>query len=96
MCSIEQYYHKRKAEYVDEALAYDTSVEERFGRRPVPRDFWEEFPLFHQSGEELDGVPIHRQIDSRYESYTKRHELLYEGFEDILKAADVSSWRSGK
>lgn len=64
ICSIDEYYAKRKKKSVEEAFEYARSIKERFHRRPVPADFWEEFPLF-VSGDEIEKyqqIPIYQQI----------------------------------
>lgn len=65
ICSIDEYFEKRKKQSVDEAFEYARSISARFGRRPVPEDFWEEFPLFI-SGDNVDNypqIPVRQQIE---------------------------------
>lgn len=65
ICSLDEYFEKRKEKSVEEAFEYARSIVERYGRRPVPEDFWEEFPLFI-SGENLcdyPQVPVKQQIE---------------------------------
>ena len=76
--SIEEYYKKRLEQSEYEALEYARSIQERFGRKPVPADFWEEF-IFFVSGNELP----------EYNNYVKNHIAKYRSFDDFLKAADI-------
>lgn len=46
ICTLEEYYEKRKSACIKEAFEYANSIKERFNRNPVNSDFWEEFPLF--------------------------------------------------
>lgn len=89
--TIEEYYQKRLAVCEEEAIDYARSIKERFGRRPVPADFWEEFPLF-VSGREIDAypdIPIKSQLGPSYSNYVKTHIAKYASFDAFLKAAGV-------
>lgn len=89
ICTIEEYYQKRKARYVDEAKAYARSIAENLGRPPVPADFWEEFPLFMKAGEPMDGVPVRQQLGPSYDRYIQSHQPLYSSFQTFLVDAGV-------
>ncbi len=89
VCSIEEYYQKRKKAYVEEAKAYARSIRENLGRDPVPADFWEEFPLFVKAGEMLEGVPVRRQLGPSYESYRRSHQPVYESLKAFLRDAGL-------
>lgn len=91
ICSLDEYFEKRKTKSVEEAFEYARSIRQRFGRRPVPADFWEEFPLF-VSGDEVDKypeIPIRRQMKGAYDKYVNTHKAPYSSFDDFLKAAGV-------
>lgn len=91
ICTIDEYYEKRKRVSVDEAFEYARSIQERFGRRPVPADFWEEFPLF-VSGDEVSkypDIPIKRQMQGAYDKYVSNHKAQFSSFDDFLKAAGL-------
>lgn len=91
ICSIDEYYRKRKSLYIDEAKSYARSIKENLGRQPVPADFWEEFPLFLKAGETLDGTPhsVKYQLGQSYDKFIKTHKPNYESFEEFLKDAAV-------
>lgn len=94
ICTLEDYYQKRKAQCVEEALIYARSIQERFGRRPVATDFWEEFPLFidgHNIGEypELDTI-VRSQCGATYGDYIKKHEAIFNGLEEFVDTALIS------
>jgi hypothetical protein len=87
--SLEDYYQKRLGQHETEALDYAKSIAERFGRKPTPADFWEEFPLF-VSGDEIDSypeIPIRRQLGKSYEEYVKSHKAKFESFDAFIEAA---------
>lgn len=89
--TFDDYYQKRKRVSVEEAFEYARSIQERYGRRPVPGDFWEEFPLF-VSGDEVEKypeIPIRRQMKSAYGKYVAEHKAMFASFDDFLKAAGV-------
>lgn len=89
--TLEEYYKKRLAASEAEALEYAKSIQERFNRRPVVTDFWEEFPFF-VSGNEVDcypELPIKRQLGKGFQRYVKEHNAKYGSFEDFLNAAGV-------
>lgn len=93
ICSFDEYFEKRKIKCVEEALEYARSIQERYGRRPVPADFWEEFPLF-VSGDEVEKypeIPIKKQMKEKaaFENYVKNHKAKYSSFDEFLKAAGL-------
>lgn len=91
ICTLDEYFEKRKKVCVEEAFDYARSIKERYNRRPVPADFWEEFPLF-VSGNEVDKypeIPIKKQLGNSYNSWTKKHKAQFKSFEEFLKAAGL-------
>ena len=91
ICTLEEYYKKRQVKCVEEAFDYARSIQERYGRRPVPADFWEEFTLF-VSGNEVDKypeIPIKRQLGNSYQAWTKNHKAQFKSFEEFLEAAGL-------
>lgn len=91
ICTLEDYYMKRKKVSIEEAFDYARSIQERFHRRPVPADFWEEFPLF-VSGDEIEQypeIPIRRQLGVAYEDWKSAHKAPYKNFDDFLCAAGI-------
>ncbi len=91
ICTLEEYYEKRKKKCIEEAFVYARSIQERFGRRPVPADFWEEFPLFVSGNqvEEYPTIPIKRQMGGGYMNYVKNYKAPYKSFDDFLEAAGL-------
>lgn len=91
ICTLEEYYEKRKGLYVDEASDYAQSIAERFNRRPVVEDFWEEFPVF-LSGNTLgsDELPsefksrVRKQLGKNYEEYREKHVPLFDSLDSFL------------
>lgn len=91
ICTLDEYFEKRKKRCVEEAFDYARSIQERYGRRPQPSDFFEEFPLF-VSGDEIDKfpeIPIKRQMKGAYEHYVRTHKAQFTSFDEFLKAAGL-------
>lgn len=89
--SLEDYYQKRLVKSEKEALDYAKSIQERYHRKPVPSDFWEEF-IWFVSGDEIDNypeIPIRRQLGPILERYKSNHKAKYHSFEDFLSAAMI-------
>lgn len=89
LCSIEDYYNKRKERCIEEALDYARSIQERFGRKPEVNEFFEEFPLFLKGDELNDQLPIREQLRDSYVYYKKNNVPVFDGFDDFLKHAGV-------
>lgn len=90
--SLEDYYQKRLLKNEAEAIEYARSIQNRFGRKPAPSDFWEEFVLF-VDGDKVDqypDIPIRRQLGPFYDRYVREHRAKYKDFEDFLHAADLN------
>lgn len=93
--TLEEYYQKRLAKSEEEALEYARSIQERFNRRPVPADFWEEF-IWFVSGDEIENypeIPIRKQLGPTYETYRATHKAKYNSFEAFLQAANIYKLR---
>lgn len=89
ICTLEDYYKKRKEKCIGEAFEYARSIQERFHRRPKIEDFWEEFPLFLNGDEVEESLPIANQLGTAYEHYKANHKAVFNGFEDFLTHAGI-------
>jgi acetyltransferase-like isoleucine patch superfamily enzyme len=89
LCSIDQYYRKRKASYIEEAKLYAQAIKENLHRDPVPGDFWEEFPLFLKADALPADIPVQRQLGPSYASYRNNQTPVYASFEDFLADAGI-------
>lgn len=94
ICSMDEYFEKRKVECVEEAKEYAREIVKKSGRHPVPADFREEFGLFC-SGDEIDkypDIPIRYQLSRNggcYDRWVKQHESLFRDFDEFLKSAGL-------
>lgn len=92
ICSMDDYYAKRKIICEAEAFEYARSIVERWGRKPVISDFWEEFHFFVDKNnikkyESL--LPIKNQLGSAYDYWIENHKAKYKTFEEFLEAAEI-------
>lgn len=90
ICSIDDYYNKRKHQCVIEAKEYARSIVARFNRAPIPADFWEEFPLFVDASniEDYPEIPIKRQLGSAYEFWCANHKKTFKDFDDFINSCN--------
>lgn len=89
VCTLEEYYKKRKQLCINEALDYARSIKERFNRQPEIKDFWEEFPLFMKGNQLHPDLPIMNQMQDSYNFYKEHHQPIFNSFEDFLKQAGL-------
>lgn len=90
VCSIDDYFERRKVECEKEAFRYARSIKERFGREPVAADFWEEFYLFVDASniDDYPEIPVRRQVgEENMKHWLKNHKAKYRGLDEFLKAA---------
>lgn len=92
VCTIADYYERRKKECINEAFEYARSIKEQLGRNPLPSDFKEEFVLFVDSRnieQYLELIPIKKQLGVHYEKWLETHNAQFESFEEFLAEAGV-------
>lgn len=91
ICSIDEYYERRKARSLEESFEYARSIRDRLHRRPVPEDFFESF-VFFVNGDEVDkypGIPIKYQLGPGYDKWVKEHKSIFSSFDEFLRAAGI-------
>ena len=92
ICSIDDYYEKRKKEALLESFEFARGIQERYHRRPVPEDFRESFVWF-VSGKDMDKypkLPFKHQLGPAYNHYKANHVAKYASFDEFLKAAGIN------
>lgn len=94
ICSLDEYYEKRKRAALDEAVDYVRSIRERFGREPYPREMREEFIYFvHRDNcedYERQGVPVRFQLARAYERWLAEDNAPFRNFEEFLEYAETA------
>ena len=91
LCSLDDYYAKRKSLSKKEAIDYARSIMLRFNRRPVASDFWEEFPLFvdNENIDEYPEIPIRQQLGEHFDCWLATHKKDYKSFDDFLTSINL-------
>jgi acetyltransferase-like isoleucine patch superfamily enzyme len=94
ICSIDEYYEKRKSEYIKEGIDLARSIQERFNCRPVLADFYDDYPLF-VDGNTFDASSIPSLYYNRifnkeqFEIWEKTHRAPFKSFDDFLQKAGI-------
>lgn len=92
VCTLDEYYEKRKEKALEESFEFARGIAERFHRRPVPDDFRESFVWF-VSGKDVDiypEIPFKHQLGPAYEHYKTHHVAKFASFDEFLKAAGIN------
>ena len=87
VCTLEEFYNKRKHRALNEAKEYVESIRERFGREPQPEDLWEEFGYFIDARNKCKypQIPVEFQLAEGYEEWMKNHNAQFDGLDEFLK-----------
>lgn len=87
ICSLEEYYEKRKQLWIEEAIAYARAIREREHREPTIADFRPEFGLFIDSHniDRYDVTPIKLRLGEKFDYWLENHKAPFDGFEDFLE-----------
>jgi len=85
--TIDQYYKKRKEQYVEEAKAYAMELYRTRGEIPKREDFLDEFPLFLDRLEKLDLLDK-SQLGSSIAKF-RESKPIYGSFAEFLVAAGI-------
>lgn len=90
VCSIEDYYQKRRKIQVQEAIELGVSIIDNLNRQPVITDFKEEWVLFLTESDMEKYPEIMPQVNYRIgnikEAFFKQRILYFNGWEEFLKA----------
>lgn len=89
ICSLGEYYQKRKKLALDESVERVNCFIKRFGRDPMPGELREEFIYYvnkkNVSYYESVGVPIREQLAEAYSNWLELHdESQFDDFESFL------------
>ena len=92
VCSLDDYYCKRKSAAQEEAKQYARELYFYRGEKPTVEDFWEEFALFYHPNEEypksfVDRIKRQQLPGNLYEHFLQTNKPIYSSFEDFLEDA---------
>lgn len=92
ICTLDEYYQKRKAKSVEEAKQYTRDLYHYRGVKPTVEDFWEEFALFYHEEKNYPEAFVERiknvqMPDELYDEFIKNNQPIYASFEDFLDDA---------
>ncbi len=85
VCTIDEYFEKRKAKYVNECIEYARAIFES-GREPLKADFYDDYPSF-VDGENMDDYNYpYRSIfmPNQLCEWRKNHRKIFDSFEDFI------------
>ena len=90
ICSLDEYYVKRKQKALSEAVERVKCFKERFGRDPEPKDLREEFIYYVNEGNVVEyeqlGVPIRQQLAEAYDDWLKHHKTsMFPDFKSFIE-----------
>ena len=88
ICSIEEYYLRRKKMQIKEAIDLGISIIENLNRQPQITDFKEEWVLFltdKDMKEHPEIIPeVNLRIRQTVDDFFKKHQVIYNGWESFL------------
>jgi len=89
VCSLDDYYNKRKALALYEAVERVKCFEKRWGRKPLPKELREEFIYYVNSNNvgmyETMGVPVKSQLKEAYNDWMEYHkESMFPDFDSFV------------
>lgn len=92
VCTLDEYYQKRKAIAIDEAKQYARDLYKFRGVRPSVEDFWEEFVLFYHEEENYPETFVQRikniqMPEELYDEFIKKNKPHYASFNEFLDDA---------
>lgn len=87
ICSIEEYYEKRKQQWELEAIQYAKCIRKYENREPRISDFIPEFGLFidKHNIDEIGEDNIKSRLKDKYDYWLNNHVAHFDGFEEFLK-----------
>ena len=85
---IDEYYCKRKKEYVNEAKVYARELYLKTGKIPTQKDFWEEFPIFLKRDGNWGKLPVRDYMGPALNNFM-RSKPVFSSFEEFLIASGI-------
>ena len=91
ICSLNEYYNKRKQAAVNEALEYALNIYMTQDRVPIPSDFKEEFIHFVNKNNisEFPEINAKEQLQEAFKTWKSEHQSTFSSFEQFITAAGI-------
>lgn len=89
ICTVDEFYERRKKECINEAFEYANSIIDRYGREPRYEEFFEEFHLFvdKTNADEYPNLKIVNQLGAGYRVWMENHIASFANFEEFIEKA---------
>nr|WP_317038809.1 DapH/DapD/GlmU-related protein [Sphingobacterium sp. CFCC 11742] len=93
ICSIGDYYKKRRKQYVEEVIDYAISIRDRYKRAPVLEDFVDDFPSFinGENYKDYPMFPVQQRLKDNFELWRLNHVSEFKNFEEFIKEVERRS-----
>lgn len=87
ICTLEEYYAKRKSACIAESIEYSHALESRLGRKPEFSDFWEEFVLFTNKDNLSSQTKsmAQDQFGAYFNEWLESHESTFDSLDEFLQ-----------
>jgi acetyltransferase-like isoleucine patch superfamily enzyme len=91
VCTIDEYYEKRKQQYKQEVIDFAKSIRKRFNREPVEADFCDDYPAFVSKNnfeQYKNSFPYKNVFDDyQLEQWLQKHTSPFGSFKELLDKA---------
>ena len=87
VCTLDEFFEKRKKQALKEAVEYVQSICERKGRDPYPSEMREEFIWFVDKtnyDEYADIIPMDSQLGCAKDHFLSSHKAMFKGMNDFI------------
>lgn len=90
ICSLDDYFKKRKEKGLDEAKEYVKSFRARFHRDPIASELHEEFIYFVDKNNISDypEIPVRSQLGNGYDEWIAKHIAPYKSIDEFLNSIE--------
>lgn len=89
ICTLEEYYEKRKKESLEEALELARVIYRKTGKRPTVEQMYEEFPLWMEGDQDDERLKfsVAMQTAGFHDIWVRQHKAPFRSFEEFIDKA---------
>lgn len=89
ICTLEEYYEKRKRQSYDEAMRLAQVIYRKTGKRPTVEQMFEEFPLWMEGDQRDERLrfPVEVQTCGYYDIWRREHRAPFRSFDEFIDKA---------